>query len=904
MRSADIEIIPVLDFATVSSSGLGRLPLARQRAAWHDVARKAATATEAFAPGSHARTTMQAVDNAARYMWSEAPAHGDPWDQPVMQVRRSLVQTLADRAGAAKGLSAALERVAELPRVAGPLGRDAATLVISAQILGMNEELLAASPRVRRTLARLLADRAHDADPDISDLAEFISDRLRKGAGPPIEAGNLPRLLRVEEIRPRPPQAGRQGVAGYPADDRPAVWRLLESLGRTEDVGEQLRTFDIEPALHGREPAGWAAKHAVLPLLTSYAYGDVSGTPSPGGPTPTITGGGTLNYGGVSGMPSPGGAGPGRPEAVRPDQLNVGVVRADLPGRPVTGGSVAPATNYLAWVSIGPQDEEALPDDQQPLDLDDVPAGDVLDVMIFADPALTAPGAISAGKFVMGEERPLRVLQGAESPDVAPADLTTRLYFALRTPAEEGTYHVSFLVYHRNVLLQVRRLILPVGSPGARLFVHTPYAIVSSPTAPSVREMADRRLSLYVSETDGGHYLCFRSMDGAQSWGRSAALGEADVSALVRPIRGGLRAVSWRSEEQWDGKRSYQYSKQASGRFTPDFDRFRRDVLDLARRGFGVWETLTSRFADDEDRDKLRALMRTSGIVEVAPGDGSNVIPPLACLYDIDLDDQEPNLRLCPDAEEALRGEQPCDLAALSCFTKGCANADQVTVCPSGFWGLRHEITVPLSRDKAADMLVPIYAGLGGPAAALVGTTPAGVLKDVITHARNVQGKFSNSKHVTSRSEWFKEAKLDSYGVLYFLCHGKVDRRNGSSVIVLGKPSQPGISRSNLKAYGVQLGQHPLVVLNACETGALEPERAINLVQGFTRYGASAVVGTEITIFTGLAYEFGMSFLDAFVAKRLSLGKSVQIARQDLFSKWNPLGLAYVAYGLSDLHLA
>ena len=103
------------------------------------------------------------------------------------------------------------------------------------------------------------------------------------------------------------------------------------------------------------------------------------------------------------------------------------------------------------------------------------------------------------------------------------------------------------------------------------------------------------------------------------------------------------------------------------------------------------------------------------------------------------------------------------------------------------------------------------------------------------------------------------------------------------------------------------LRDHPslqLVVLNACETGALEPEKAINLVQGFTWYGASAVVGTEITIFTGLAYEFGVSFLDAFVAKRLGLGKSVQTARQDLFSRWNPLGLAYVAYGLSDLRLA
>ena len=775
-------------------------------------------------------------------------------------------------------LSRALEQAAGLPRVAGPLGRDAATLVISGQIVGLDEKLLTESPGQRLSLADLLADIAHDADPEISDLAEFISDRLRNSEGPLIESGNLPRLLRLEEILPRLPGTRRPVAGGRWAGSPVAVRRLLADLGLDQQLTAELESKSAA----GPEfaPADLTTARAVIPLLTSHAYG------------------------GVPGAPTLGGADQDRPTPTPPDQLNVGMVRADWPATPVTGGSVAPNTGYLAWVSIGPPDEEALPDDRLPLDLEDVPANDVLDVVISADQALIVPGAISAGAFVMGEERPLQVLKEAESPDVAPAVRVTRLYFAIRTPAEEGTYHVSFLVYHRNVLLQVRRLTVPVGRPRARLFVHTPYAIVSSPTAPSVRALADRRLSLYVSEAGGGHDLRFRSLDGAQPWRRSAALEEGGVAALVRPIRAGLRAASWCSEGQWDGKRSYQYSKQPSGRFAPDFNQFRRDVLDLARRGFGIWDALTSRFADNEGRDQLRVLMRTPGIVEVAPANGSNVIPPLACLYDIDLDDQEPNLRLCPDAEEALQQEQPFDLAALSCFTNGCANADPVTVCPSGFWGLRHEITVPLSLDKAAGPSVPIYAGRTGPATALVGTTPGDVLKDVTTHAENVQGKFGISKHVTSRGEWFEEAKSDSYGVLYFLCHGKVDRRSGGSVIVLGRPSEPGISRSNLETYGVRLGQHPLVVLNACETGALEPEKAINLVQGFTRYGASAVVGTEITIFTGLAYEFGVSFLDAFVAKRLGLGKSVQTARQDLFSRWNPLGLAYVAYGLSDLRLA
>jgi CHAT domain-containing protein len=123
-------------------------------------------------------------------------------------------------------------------------------------------------------------------------------------------------------------------------------------------------------------------------------------------------------------------------------------------------------------------------------------------------------------------------------------------------------------------------------------------------------------------------------------------------------------------------------------------------------------------------------------------------------------------------------------------------------------------------------------------------------------------------------------------------------------MIILGAPNKIGIRRKDLRSYHVEFKQHhPLVVLNACDTAALEPDKAISLVEGFTYYGASAVIGTEITVFTSLAYAFGAKFLDAFVGGS-SLGAAVRQARLDLLRRWNPLGLAYVAYGLYDLRLA
>jgi CHAT domain-containing protein len=226
-------------------------------------------------------------------------------------------------------------------------------------------------------------------------------------------------------------------------------------------------------------------------------------------------------------------------------------------------------------------------------------------------------------------------------------------------------------------------------------------------------------------------------------------------------------------------------------------------------------------------------------------------------------------------------------------------------VCPSGFWGLRHQVTVPTSLDQAAEGDLRISAGTADLSASLIGTMPETVLEGVTAHATDVAGRFGQSRHVTSRDKWLEEVPGDRYDVLYFLCHGGRDRQTGDSVIILRKPGNPGIHRSDLNAYGVTFTQHrPLVVLNACETAALEPDKVITLVEGFTYYGASAVIGTEITVFNSLAYEFGTSFLDSFVGGRCHLGEAVRRVRLKLLSKWNPLGLVYVAYGLADLHLA
>jgi hypothetical protein len=827
------------------------------------------------------------LDDIAAFLWNRSPPQHSRWNRPVIQVRRSLVQALDDTQHAAASLSAALEEAAELPDEAGPLGRDAAVLVICGQALELAKAVRGNPPQDRRRLASMMRRAGQQSRHSyVTEFAQFVGEQTQPGSSPPVTWSGLPTLIRPRPdtgpslINPDPgwpvlPSVLRQASAAH----RDVIALNLEGSGQgaiSQFVGADIPEV-IQPASVG-EPEGRDISH--LPIdFADFLLGEPEEDDHPDPPD----------------QPWP---------AWPADRLNVGVVRADRPGRAVTGGSVAPSTDYLVWVSIGPRDAQAVPGDDEELELSAVANDEVLDVAVFPDSALIVPEAAYTGSFVMGPGRPLWVLHSAERPEVTGAARKTRIYFAIRTPEEPGSHAIRVLLYHRNVLLQTRRLTLPVGDPRGRLSVRTPYTLVRSATASSLQELAPRRLSVYLNDSgDGDHRLCVRGQaDGQKLWQGAAGFTDETVSGLIEPVRAGLRKASWGTVNQWDPDLDDYYypSKQGEERFDVDFSTLQADLFDLAGRGYAVWETMTSGFGSPSETERLRDLMRQPGIVELAPAYRSRLIPPLACLYDIDLDDTL-TLSLCPDAKEAL--QQGTDLAGLACFVTGCPHADLDVVCPSGFWGLRHEITVPPSLDKAADGELRTSVNSLGTCTSLVGTMPENVLAGVTAHAGDVGHLFQEFEHVTSRGDWFSKAHFDRYDVLYFLSHGAEDPKGGGPMIILDAPDKPGIRRKDLRSHNVEFQLScPLVVLNACDTAALEPDKAVTLVEGFIYYGASAVIGTEITIFTGLAYAFGTKFLDAFVGGA-SLGAAVRQARLDLLRRWNPLGLAYVAYGLHDVRM-
>jgi len=131
--------------------------------------------------------------------------------------------------------------------------------------------------------------------------------------------------------------------------------------------------------------------------------------------------------------------------------------------------------------------------------------------------------------------------------------------------------------------------------------------------------------------------------------------------------------------------------------------------------------------------------------------------------------------------------------------------------------------------------------------------------------------------------------------VLYLYCHAVAsDKDSDDSYLVMTGDER--ITLGELAVYAPiddQLASHPLVVINACESGDLSPNFYDGFVPYFLSKGARGVIGTECKTPGRFASEWAIAFFDRFFAGE-PLGDAVLALRRDFLEKHgNPLGLLY-----------
>ncbi|TDN92833.1 CHAT domain-containing protein [Microbacterium sp. BK668] len=131
--------------------------------------------------------------------------------------------------------------------------------------------------------------------------------------------------------------------------------------------------------------------------------------------------------------------------------------------------------------------------------------------------------------------------------------------------------------------------------------------------------------------------------------------------------------------------------------------------------------------------------------------------------------------------------------------------------------------------------------------------------------------------------------------VLYLYCHAVAsDKDSDDSYLVMTGDQR--ITLGELAVYAPiedQLSSHPLVIINACESGDLSPNFYDGFVPYFLAKGARGVIGTECKTPGRFASEWAIAFFDRFFGGE-PLGEAVLSLRRDFLDKHgNPLGLLY-----------
>lgn len=561
-----------------------------------------------------------------------------------------------------------------------------------------------------------------------------------------------------------------------------------------------------------------------------------------------------------------------------------------------------PGTRYYLRLGIGQQEASSLEVMPSSLPAEILQEDIELDVVVFSeDVALEA----THGVLAVPANGITRVRRPASQPEGWSADtelLQERLLFGFQTPTERGVIRLRCNLYCRGVLLQSRLISAAVGPDrtlenGLALAAVLDFTISPAMTQELLQRLRQHSLSLMVnSMDDGSQTIRVVGRDGERLFASSATLGEGEINHLISLTRDRLREVAWGDKAEWS-KQPYRYESSTAAQ--ESMQRLRDDLISMARRGYAQYSAVIETLVGGRKAVRqLEESIRKPGLIQLAQRRSAHDIVPIAMFYDAPIDTGAA-LSLCPDFEASLTSGRP--LIDEPCFQGECKHYDNLEiVCPSGFWGLRHDIGIPFPvelRGPELALCIP-YTGQPGLNVAAYRDFPAWK-----KHEAALQQWGYVVAQASDRAEVLKLLKASQPQLVYFYCHG-VERDSLPFIRVGSEQSDDYLAPDNLRAYRIDWEDaRPLVFLNGCHTAALTPERALSFVRTFVeQVGASGVIGTEITIFEPLAQRFAELFCKRFL-EGIPLGRAMREARLGLLAERNPLGLVYIGHAYADLAL-
>ena len=562
--------------------------------------------------------------------------------------------------------------------------------------------------------------------------------------------------------------------------------------------------------------------------------------------------------------------------------VNTGFAPAENPGSPLSANQTLQcAASYDFWLDVG----EAVPESIERVATalpDQVPEETTLKVALFSlDGGLELDPDLQVADLHIGPD-------GSDE----------RIFFPLRTGKEPGIAQLRCSIYHGHTLVQSRVIRAHVTSESEKLDgaleSTVDYTLAPSLDPAHLEKLPQHRLSVMLNRNgDGTHGFSFVGEEELKS---EATFGELELQDFVERTRGALRKAAWGDAQSWDKQKRYLYEQV-------DPERLRRDLISLAVSGFRVYAAIASRLGEG-DAAKLNDIMHRPGFVQIASKESPTQLLPAAMVYDymgFRTTERTEDYSLCQDYLTSLDSGTP--LEDTRCFQGDCRSRGQKTVvCPSGFWGFRHALGVPVSVRPGDDAPAEILPAGERSLTVAVSTDPQFLLR--ADHELQLRELFQGYgwNYAASQEDALRVLKQERSQIVYFYCHGGV--LDGTPYIQVGPVDEQGITADLLFTEQIRWTEpRPLVFINGCRTTALEPEKALEFVRPLVQEsGAAGVIGTEITVFEPLATVFAKECLSRFLLG-VPIGEAVRCARLALLKEGNPLGLVYIPFVLAGLRL-
>jgi hypothetical protein len=576
-------------------------------------------------------------------------------------------------------------------------------------------------------------------------------------------------------------------------------------------------------------------------------------------------------------------------------------------------------------------------------------SGHVIDVVLVSDDF--HPRFVSA-KFWLpragGRSQP--IVDGRPVPKSGPIGLR------VRAPSIENPIAVSskamgrlFLYYENNLLQSALLDVGVVREAGVTVdrknSIEVDYVLTGTFSDVGAQferrklRLADRgddgshpvRLNITLNQDGRGtHRILVRGRDDLPpAWTAYDPLGALDA---LRAARRTISGCFWARDEDGD------FVLDGRGERVPGLDgrngksrrQFFFDLFHMARIGRRLHNEMLAQLlpeAEDVDRvewsRRLRERLDSASVIQVSriKSAPTQYAFPWGLVYEYPLRPPASRWRPCDvlSTEWSKEGRRDYPMAS-SCPFKDETWHSRDVLCPYGFWGLKHVIEQPLTPAVKVNGValtdavkeIPLQREIG----LSIGWTRDRDL-DLAHIDRHVE-KISKMRGMRLAGPPPNPADevdgvetiLAAPNLVYFICHCEKDPAENQPYLYVG----PRDGSSTRKIYPntiIEWAQttldewkrlKPLVFINGCHTGDLEPGEVLNFVSAFELAQAAGIIGTEVSVQLRVATEVAERFLQKVVAgEGVKIGQAMREVRWELANKGNLLGLCYTLYGLSDL---